>query len=229
MSSSEVCSAGLVIFDCDGVLVDSESVANRVLTQHLQAAGVDATEAACRELFQGRSAAQCIDRIGRWLGESEATVFWRHMQAETLVALRAVRPVAGVEAVLRWLAEIALPCCVASAGDYEKMAVTLGGSGLQQAFQLRCFSAVDVAHSKPAPDVFLLAAEQMGELPQRCLVVEDSALGVEAAVAAGMAVAWYRAETGPALPAMWRTEGVQCFSAMAQLPAIIQQWREGQL
>lgn len=228
MSTSKAPPTGLVIFDCDGVLVDSETLANRVLTQHLQAAGVDLTEAACRDLFQGRSAAQCIALIGQWLGATGAAAFWHQMQAETLVALRAVRPVNGVETVLRWLAEIDMPCCVASAGDYQKMAVTLGGSGLREAFNLRCFSAVDVAHSKPAPDLFLLAAERMGVVPHHCLVVEDSALGVEAALAAGMAVAWYRTETGPALPALWRTEGVQCFSAMAQLPAIIQQWQERQ-
>lgn len=177
-----------MIFDCDGVLVDSEPLANGVLARHLRAAGLGWTDAEVMARFRGHAASACIRMIGQWLPDPEA--FWRAMQADTLRALAGVQPVPGVRSVLHWLTVNGRPVCVASNGDRAKMAVTLAGSGLDS-FGLRCFSAVDVARPKPAPDLFLHAADQMGFAPDRCIVVEDSATGVAAARAAGMAVFWY--------------------------------------
>ncbi|UTA48676.1 HAD family phosphatase [Simiduia sp. 21SJ11W-1] len=211
----------LVIFDCDGVLVDSEPVANRVLAQHLRAAGINMTDAEVQARFKGNSARQCQAIIGQWLGAPGTDELWRVMQAQTLVQLAGVQPVPGVTQVLAELQQAGLPFCVASAGDYEKMAITLGNTGLKARFGLSCFSAVDVPKSKPAPDLFLWAAAEMGVAPEHCLVVEDSVQGVQAAQAAGMAVCWYQPDAPqPATPDVW------VFSDMAQLPAHILTWQE---
>ncbi|MBB3169301.1 HAD family hydrolase [Simiduia aestuariiviva] len=219
MSSSRA----LIIFDCDGVLVDSETIANRVLAEHLRGAGVNVTDAEVQARFKGNSAAQCQALIAQWLGSNAAAALWSELQQRTLEALAQVAPIEGIEAVLSQLRAQGLKFCVASAGDYEKMAVTLGATGLRDAYDLRCFSAVDVAHSKPAPDLFLWAARTMEATPEQCMVIEDSEQGVMAALAAKMAVCWFQVGERREAP-----EGVQVFSRMAELPPLIAQWRENQ-
>ena len=184
----------LVIFDCDGVLVDSEPLANTILTRHLGRAGIELSEAQVQAMFRGCSAAMCIDKIAQWLSADGARRFWQTMQAETMVALQQVKPVDGVISVLDLLRRQQLPFCVASAGGYEKMHTTLSATYILQNYAPRLFSAVDVKRSKPAPDLFLMAAAKMGFQPEQCVVVEDSYLGVEAALAAGMGVYWYTAQ-----------------------------------
>lgn len=201
----------LVIFDCDGVLVDSEPLANSVLARHLRAAGLPWTDAEVMARFRGHAASACVAIIGQWLSDPDG--FWRAMQADTLRELAGVQPVPGVVPVLDWLAAAGRPFCVASNGDPDKMAVTLTASGLR-AYQPRCFSATEVARPKPAPDLFLHAAEQMGFAPDRCVVVEDSSTGVRAAQAAGMAVFWYG---GPA-------DDPASFTAMTELPRKLETW-----
>jgi HAD superfamily hydrolase (TIGR01509 family) len=125
-----------------------------------------------------------------------------------------LQPVPGVAAALD---AITLPNCVASSASLEKMRFTLGHTGLWDRFEGRIFSATEVEHGKPAPDLFLHAARSMGWAPGDCAVVEDSPAGVQAAVSAGMAVFGY-AGTTPAE----RLDGARVFTDMAELPALLQ-------
>src|ERR1700730_6376652 len=183
----------LVIFDCDGVLVDSELITNRVFAAMLGELGLPVTLEFTFENFVGRSMQHCWDEVGALLGREVPTQFRREFQVRTSAALQAeVKAVQGIEAVLD---SLAVPCCVASSGSHEKMATTLGATGLLPRFRDRMFSATEVAHGKPAPDIFLYAADRCGVDPSLCAVIEDSPVGVVAGVAAGMTVYGYCAFT----------------------------------
>jgi len=174
----------LVIFDCDGVLVDSERLAVRTEADILSGLGWPLTEADIVERFVGRSAAYMHGEIERHLGrdidwETEFEPRYREVFERELVA---------VPGVTEALVEITTPVCVASSGSHAKMQFTLGRTGLLVHFDGRIFSVDEVANGKPAPDIFLFAAEKMGAPPERCAVVEDSVSGVTAGLAAGMAV-----------------------------------------
>jgi HAD superfamily hydrolase (TIGR01509 family) len=174
----------LVIFDCDGVLVDSERLAVRTEAEILSRLGWPLTERDIIERFVGRSADYMHQEIERHLGRSvdwdaEFEPRYREVFEQELVA---------VPGVIEALDEITTPMCVASSGSHDKMRFTLGKTGLFDRFDSRIFSVDEVEHGKPAPDIFLFAAENMGASPARCAVVEDSASGVTAGLAAGMAV-----------------------------------------
>ncbi|MFN4088745.1 MAG: HAD family hydrolase [Alphaproteobacteria bacterium] len=181
----------LVIFDCDGVLIDSESIACRVDAECLTDAGFATTADEIRMLYVGVSAAdQFADierRHGRALDAGFADLIHRRL---TDAFDRELAAVPGIEAVID-----ALPCpsCVASSSAPERLAHTLGLVGLQRRFAPNIFSASQVARGKPFPDLFLFAAERMGAAPAGCTVVEDSLPGVRAAVAAGMRVVGFTA------------------------------------
>jgi HAD superfamily hydrolase (TIGR01509 family) len=176
-----------VIFDCDGVLVDSEKIAVKIDHEMLREAGLEITIDEVVHHFLGKSESHFVevaeDLLGaslpaNWLKENEA----RYKQAfETELTT-----VQGIEAVLR---NLTLPFCVASNGSHEKMRLTLGKTGLLPMFENRMFSSTQVLRGKPHPDLFLFAAETMGWQASSCLVVEDSKTGVEAALSAGMRVA----------------------------------------
>ncbi len=178
---------GPVVFDCDGVLVDSEPIANRVLAEVLSEAGLRMTPEESVARFMGRSwttvEAFAADRAPGLRERYEERMF-----AAFAAGLRAVP---GVEAVLDVLAARGVPTCVASSGAPEKIAFTLGHTGLLPRFEGRIFSAAEVAHGKPAPDLFLHAAAKMGWEPGAVTVIEDSAPGVESGRAAGMRVLGY--------------------------------------
>jgi HAD superfamily hydrolase (TIGR01509 family) len=132
---------------------------------------------------------------------------------------RELWPVDGIVVALE---EIELPTCVASSGSQEKMGLTLGLTGLRDRFAGRIFSADEVERGKPAPDLFLYAAERMGTAPEECVVVEDSPFGAAAARAAGMATLGYAPDDdGEALA----REGATVFTSMAELPALIDRGR----
>jgi HAD superfamily hydrolase (TIGR01509 family) len=174
----------LVIFDCDGVLVDSERLAVRTEAMILSGLGWPLTEAGILERFVGRSAAYMQQEIERQLGRSidwdaEFEPHYREVFEQELVA---------VPGIFEALDEITSPVCVASSGSHDKMRFTLGKTGLLDRFDGQIFSVDQVAHAKPAPDIFVFAAEQMGAAKGRCAVVEDSVSGVTAGLAAGMAV-----------------------------------------
>lgn len=182
----------LVIFDCDGVLVDSERIANREFALLLKEIGLEFTLAEMFETFVGNSMPRCVEIITERLGHAPPDDLLDRYQEMASVALtRDLRAVAGVEAVLDQLDAAQLPYAVASNGDHKKMQTTLGVTGLLSRFEGRRFSSTDVARPKPAPDLFLHTARHMGVSPLRCVVVEDSPLGVAGARAAGMTVIGY--------------------------------------
>lgn len=205
----------LVIFDCDGVLVDSEAIASAVLAEHLATAGFPYTQQDCRERFTGLSLSTCQQLIETENGKLLAPNFFVRLQQETFARFTAyLQPVAGIMEVLEFLREMQWDFCVASSGSHDKMAHTLGITGLQRYFVSNIFSASEVACGKPAPDLFLHAASQLDVAPHHCIVVEDSVPGVNAALAAGMQVCAFGAvHTG--------CDNTQVFTDMAELPAII--------
>lgn len=207
----------LVIFDCDGVLVDSERVTNRVFADMLNELGLPVTLDDMFERFVGHSMAQCLDLITEMLGHPPPASFVEAYRARTRAA-HAAELVAtpGVEEAL---ARIRLPYCVASSGDHEKMRTTLGITGLWPRFEGRLCSVTEVPHGKPFPDVFLFAATRFGVNPSACVVVEDTPIGVMAGVAAGMTVFGYAALT----PAhrLLKAGAHATFQHMHALPALL--------
>ena len=179
----------LVIFDCDGVLVDSERIANRVFASLLREIGLHFTLAEMFETFVGNSMARCVEIISERLGHAPPDdLLDRYHRLSREALIRELVPVPGVAALLSALDAAGLPYAVASNGEHAKMETTLGATGLLERFEGRRFSSADVARPKPAPDLFLHAARQMGVAPGRCVVIEDSPLGVQGACAAGMTV-----------------------------------------
>jgi HAD superfamily hydrolase (TIGR01509 family) len=186
----------LVIFDCDGVLVDSEPVANRMLGDVLRELGLDLTQEQIFQKFVGYSMPHCMRVIEDMLGRPPPPDFLRDLQARTFAAFRnELHAMPGIEQTLDTLDAAGVQYCVASSGDHEKMNTTLGITGLLPRFAGRIFSVTQVAHSKPAPDVYLFAARQLGAEPSACVVVEDTPPGVQAGVAAGMTVFGFCAHT----------------------------------
>jgi len=209
----------LVIFDCDGVLVDSEAISNRIMAESINAVGVSITYEECRARFVGGTLQRVIDTVEEWRGTPLPPGWRESFEARRNEAFRKeLKAVPGAEDVIGILREHAIPFCVASSGSPKKMELTLEITGLRRHFADNVFSATMVAAGKPAPDLFLHAAEQMGQQPETCVVVEDSLLGVAAGVAAGMRVLAYAAETdADALKAA----GAQPFGDMAELPGLI--------
>ena len=207
----------LVIFDCDGVLVDSERVTNRIFAAMLNELGLSVTLEDMFARFVGHSMTQCLDLITEMLGRPPPANFLDEYRSRTRAALETdLLPTPGVEEALK---RIRLPCCVASSGDHEKMRITLGITGLWPRFEGRLFSVTEVPRGKPFPDVFLLAASRLGANPSACAVVEDAPVGVKAGVAAGMRVFGYAALT----PAHRLLEaGAQVtFEHMRELPGLL--------
>jgi HAD superfamily hydrolase (TIGR01509 family) len=206
----------LVIFDCDGVLVDSERIAIRIDVQVLRELGWELTEADVVERFVGRSDAAMTRDIEEHLGRALPGGWdadFNHLYRQALEA--ELQPVDGI---VEALDAISTPTCVASSGTHEKLRFTLGLTGLWERFEGRIFSATEVAHGKPAPDLFLHAARAMGFDPATTAVVEDSVPGVLAACAAGMrALAFARDTDADELAAA----GGEPFADMADLPALL--------
>ena len=181
--------ASLIIFDCDGVLVDSETLGNRVLVAAAGECGVAMELEEAVTLFRGCKMADCVATLAGRLGRPLPDDFVATVRARTAAAFRAeLRAVDGVHAAL---AEIRVPVCVASSGPREKIELALSVTGLLPRFEGRVFSAYDVGRWKPEPDLFLHAAAAFGVAPGACVVVEDSVLGVRAGLAAGMTVFGY--------------------------------------
>jgi HAD superfamily hydrolase (TIGR01509 family) len=206
----------LVIFDCDGVLVDSEPISNRILAERLTAIGLPTTiEDSIRD-FMGRSwkTDQEIieERLGRPLPDGWVDAYHAAVIASFATELR---PIEGIAAALD---SIEMPWCVASSSAHPRIRAALSTCGLLERFEGRIFSATDVEHGKPAPDLFLHAARECGAAPERCVVVEDAPTGAEAGRRAGMDVLGYAGMTAPELLA---AEGASVFTAMADLPAML--------
>ena len=211
----------LVIFDCDGVLVDSEAIACSILARHVTEQGWSMTPEQSRQHFQGLSMSRCVELIEQRLGRALPSDFLTQFEQETFACFRKeLQPVIGIESVLQYLQETSQNICVASSGSHEKMAVTLGKTNLKRYFGEHVFSAAQVAHGKPAPDLFLFAAQQFSVAPSDCWVVEDSLPGVQAGLAAGMQVIGYCPSVGdPGLLA----SSVHCIAEMSELTQLIRE------
>lgn len=175
----------LIIFDCDGVLVDSELLSCQCLSEVLAEFGFALSVEEALELFLGRSTA-AIDQHYRQRGQIVPDGFLSRLKARVLATFAAsLRPIPGVESVV---SELKAPFCVASSSDIDRVSLSLDVTGLASHFGKRIYTAQMVRHGKPAPDLFLHAAHKMGAQPARTLVIEDSASGVQAGKAAGMTV-----------------------------------------
>ncbi len=174
----------LVIFDCDGVLVDSERIAIQVDQEVLSELGWDIETSEVIERFVGRSNKYFQTEVENHL-KIKLPADWSSQLNEKYLSRfeTELTPIAGVHQALQ---EIPYEYCVASSGPIEKMQFTLGSTGLLPNFEGKIFSAEQVNYGKPAPDLFLLAANTFGVTPENCLVVEDSPAGLEAARNAGM-------------------------------------------
>jgi HAD superfamily hydrolase (TIGR01509 family) len=210
----------LVIFDCDGVLVDSEPLSNRILAERLTAVGLPTTtEDAIRD-YMGRSWKTDQEIIEGRLGRPLPDGWVDEYHAEVIAAFEVeLDPVAGIAAALD---AIELPWCVASSSAHPRIRAALRATGLLERFEGRIFSSTDVEHGKPAPDLFLLAASKLGVAPARCVVVEDSSPGVAAGRAAGMPTLGVRRDSRADLSAATRV--VDRVSAVEILDLVSPPW-----
>jgi HAD superfamily hydrolase (TIGR01509 family) len=215
-------SPALLVFDCDGVLVDSETVACRVDAELFAEIGIPVGVDEIRDRFVGSSSGQMCETLAREHGVAVTEAFRRRL-LDTVLA-RFETELTAIPGVADALARLPFPRCVASSSEPRRIRRSLELTGLLAAFDPHLFSARMVARGKPAPDVFLLAAERMGVAPARCVAIEDSVAGVTAARAAGMTVLGFvgGGHCGPALPARLRSAGAaQVFDDMRALPDLV--------
>lgn len=229
----------LVIFDCDGVLVDSEIISAQVTSDCLKEIGIEISADYFLETYRGKSVADCILMITEelsiqdsWKSLNDAeraergAQFWRHVQLQTLVVCeQQLEPITGIMPVLDYLRDHDIPFCVASNGKHEKMRMTLAKTNIMPYVQGRVFSFEDVTRGKPAPDLFLHAAKTLNVEPATAIVVEDSLTGIQAALAAGMRPLGYcppntNGSDNILLPEM-RALGAEVFFAMDELIPLI--------
>ncbi|HEY6632338.1 MAG TPA: HAD family hydrolase [Rhizobiaceae bacterium] len=213
----------LVIFDCDGVLVDSETISVGVLTEWVRKAGGKIADRDGYRLFLGRSMAAVEDVLRRDFALALSTAERDGIRDETFRRFRErLKPMPGIVEVL---AGLKTPRCVASSSSLERIRLSLSLTGLLEMLEPHIYSAQMVARGKPAPDLFLHAAEEMGVRAEDCVVVEDSPAGIDAARRAGMrAFAFvggsHAAEAG-LQSALARLEPELIFSDMTELPGLL--------
>jgi len=215
----------LVIFDCDGVLVDSEFLCNRCEFEALKGVGCTFGRAEYGELAAGRKSHQIDALLRERFGLELPASFWEETarRLEHLLSTE-LEAVAGVAAAVQALG---LDSCVASSSSTARLRLELGVTGLLPLFDGRVYSAEAVPHPKPAPDVYLYAARAMGRTPDQCLVVEDSLVGVQAALAAGMRVLAFAGgrHITPATRERLEASGAHgSFDRMAELPGLVAGW-----
>lgn len=212
----------LVIFDCDGVLVDSEPLANRSFSAALKPHGLDWSVEETMRRLMGRSLKSCVEICEAELGGKLPDDFVEKMQAVTYQSFRdaPLQPVPGVKEAVLALQAAGLATCVASSGSPEKMKFTLGLTGLWELFDGRIFSSSRVPRGKPFPDLFLHAAIAMNEQPYDTVVIEDSVPGVQAARSAGMRAFAYAGAPYADRDGLAKAGG-RLFDDMQKLPALV--------
>ncbi len=214
----------LVIFDCDGVLVDSEPLANRVVAEELSALGWRMTAAEAEAHFLGLSNIDMQPIIERRLGVKLDDAWQARLLARMIEAMaREVTAIPGAVEALRHTSALGLPWRIASNSSHEEMHVKFGRLGILDLVAGRVHSHRDVARGKPAPDLFLAAAAAQGVTPAECLVIEDSVPGATAAAAAGMDCLGYAAHHDGA---PLRSAGAKPFRSMFDLPALLAAGKE---
>jgi HAD superfamily hydrolase (TIGR01509 family) len=210
----------LVIFDCDGVLVDSEVISNEVLTRALTAEGLPTTLAQARHQYQGLLLSEVVQRAQQSLGRDLAGDWVERFERDRAKAFhRELRPVAGAASTVQRMKDAGIPVCVASQGSLEKTRLTLGLTELRSLFPAGAlFSGQLVPRGKPHPDLFLHAAATMGAKPSRCTVVEDTVSGITAAVAAGMRAFGFAADSDETA---LRNAGAEILHDLNHLPDVL--------
>ena len=212
----------LIIFDCDGVLVDSEVISCRAHSEVLTRHGYPISVEQVFDRFLGRSTRQAHLEVEAELGRSLPDDFHAQLQDELFKSFAAT--LEAVPHIGEALDAIAQPVCVASSGSQERMRVSLGRVGLYDKFMPNIFSATQVRNGKPAPDLFLFAAAQMATPPGRCVVIEDSVPGIAGALAAGTTVLGFHggSHCRPGYADTLLAAGAALtFDDMRQLPALI--------
>ncbi|HWX44055.1 MAG TPA: HAD family phosphatase [Solirubrobacteraceae bacterium] len=207
----------LAIFDCDGVLVDSETISNTVLAQALTAEGLPTTLAEARRDYQGMLLSEVVAKAQRRLGRSLPEDWLMHYERERAEAFhRELEPVPHAAEAVQRVSAAGIAVCVASQGKVSKTRLTLGLTELRDLFPAAAlFSAEAVPRGKPHPDIYLHAASTMGAKPSRCVVVEDTPSGVTAAVSAGMRAIGYVADSDETA---LRAAGAEVLRSMRELP-----------
>jgi HAD superfamily hydrolase (TIGR01509 family) len=178
-----------VIFDCDGVLVDSERVASRVLRDILNDHGGHVTDQEMISAFKGKTLPQLVPLAKQHFAVDLPDDFITRYHDRLYDAFR--RELQPIPGIISLLDQLTLPCCVASNSGRERVELSLASTGLKPYFEDRIFTVDDVEHGKPAPDIYLLAAKTLNANPATTLVIEDSVTGVTAGIAAGMTVLGY--------------------------------------
>lgn len=210
----------MVAFDCDGVLVDSELITCGVLAEMLNELGWPLSLEETMRIFVGRLVRDEAAMIEANISKPMPADFYLQFVERRNRALEAdVHPVRGIKAAVAQLVEREMPFCVASGADRAKMRLTLGQTGLLPWFEKNMFSGMEVPRTKPAPDVYLLAAKTMGMDPSRCVVIEDTPTGIAAGRAAGMTVYGYAERSDPEL--LLAAGADKVFDDMAQLPQLV--------
>lgn len=211
-----------VLFDCDGVLVDSEPITNGVLRDMLEESGWPLTPAECVRIFVGKAVrderALIEARTGQPLTEAWMACFYARRNERLLAELQAIPGAVASVAALHATLGGRLAC--ASGADLAKVLMQLEMVGLSRYFGNAVFSGHDLPRSKPAPDVYLAAAAHLSVPPAQCLVVEDTATGVTAGAAAGATVWGYCPDPAHG-PALLRAGAQRLFADMALLPALV--------
>jgi HAD superfamily hydrolase (TIGR01509 family) len=210
--------AAAVLFDCDGVLADSEGLVNRLVAEDLTARGWRLTGEQAREAFLGMAVPAMLPVIEARVGPLPRD--WAEALSRRIarVMREGLEPVPGAVAAVRAVVAAGLPVAVASNSAREELGAKLRRLGLDAVFAGRAFSFEDVPRPKPAPDLYLAAARACGADPAACVVVEDSLLGAQAGVAAGCRVLGLARETDAAV---FRAVGAASFDSMAALPALL--------
>ena len=209
-----------VIFDCDGVLVDSEPITNGVLCQMLNELGLDFDLERTIRTFMGKSVKDEMAAIEAMIGRALASDWHAQFVRRRDAALSGqVGPIPGVRAVVERLAALGMPFAVASGADCAKMRLTLGRSGLLPFFERHLFGADMVPRAKPAPDVYQLAMRTLGVSPNRTVVIEDTPTGIRAGVAAGTTVYALASLNAPAV--LLEAGASLTFGSMDELPALL--------
>ncbi len=205
-----------VIFDCDGVLVDSEILSNQVMVDMANELGANIDIDYAMTHFKGSYLSACVQRVCELVGVTELPNFETEYRQRSFEAFKeGLQPVAGIKEVLE---ELSLPFCVASSGPQNKMQLNLEITGLLPFFDGNIFSCYDLGIWKPEPDIFLHAAKTMGFAPSDCVVIEDSPTGVTAAKRAGMTVLGYTARDTKGL---LQEQTSATFSSMKELPKLL--------
>lgn len=186
-----------MIFDCDGVLVDSEPISNGVLVEMTNELGGSINMSYAMKHFKGKALKKCIEHITELVEIQSANAFETEFRRRSYQAFReGIRPIKSVEAIIK---SLKIPYCVASSGPMEKIEMNLQLTGLLHYFKNRIYSCYSIKKWKPDPAVFIWAAKELNLTPEDCLVVEDSHLGIQAAKNGGFKVCAYNPDNDESL------------------------------